>query len=153
MRPRFDYGDAVRVIRNVRNDGTFPGGDRGTLLVRRGSVGYVRDVGTFLQDQIIYSVHFVDDGRVVGCREEELLAADDPWVASRFESREKVAAAQPLGRQGQVLVEPGEVGEVLKVIRDEAEQAVSYHVLFPGRNVLQVPESALQPPPAEEAGE
>jgi nitrogen fixation protein NifZ len=150
MRPRFDYGDAVRVTRNVRNDGTFPGQDRGNLLVRRGSVGYVRDVGTFLQDQVIYSVHFIDDGRLVGCREEELLAASDPWVESRFESREKVAAALPLGRQGEVLVAPGEVGEVLKVIRDAPGQGVSYHVLFPGRNVLQVPESALAP--AEETG-
>ena len=46
----------MRLIRNVRNDGTFPGMDVGKLLVRRGSVGYVRDVGTFLQDQLIYSV-------------------------------------------------------------------------------------------------
>ena len=58
MRPRFEYGEAVRVIRNVRNDGTFPGEPTGRLLIRRGSIGYVRDVGTFLQDQLIYSVDF-----------------------------------------------------------------------------------------------
>ena len=33
MLPRWDYGDAVRVTRNVRNDGTFPGVPTGDLLV------------------------------------------------------------------------------------------------------------------------
>ncbi len=47
---RYNYGVAVRVIRNVRNDGTYPGMDTGDFLVRRGSVGYVVNVGTFLQD-------------------------------------------------------------------------------------------------------
>lgn len=53
MLSEYDYGENVRVLRNVRNDGTYPGVDVGKLLVRRGSVGDVRDVGTFLQDQII----------------------------------------------------------------------------------------------------
>ena len=29
--PLFEYGDEVRVVRNVRNDGTYPGMDTGTL--------------------------------------------------------------------------------------------------------------------------
>ena len=143
MRPEFDYGDEVRVLRNVRNDGTYPGLGVGKLLVRRGSVGYVRDVGTFLQDQIIYSVHFLADDRLVGCREEELQPADAPWTPSRFEFRDKVAARIPLGIQGRVLVEAGEIGEILKVMRG-ALGAVSYHVHFSGRNTIQVPESALE---------
>jgi hypothetical protein len=49
----------VRVLRNVRNDGTFPGLNLGAPLVRRGSTGYVCDLGLFLQDQIIYTVHFL----------------------------------------------------------------------------------------------
>jgi len=143
MRPRFDDGEAVRVTRNLRNDGTVPGERTGALLVRRGSLGYVRDVGTFLQDQLIYTVHFLDADRLVGCRDEELQPAGDPWVASRFESRERVTAVRPLGRSGRVLVESGEVGEVLKVIRD-GETGVNYQVLFPGRPILLVPEPALQ---------
>jgi hypothetical protein len=67
-----------------------PAPDTGDLLVRRGRIGHVRDVGTFLQDQIIYSVHFLDEGRVVGCREEELIGVDEPWIESRFEVRQKV---------------------------------------------------------------
>ncbi len=145
MRPEFDYGDEVRVLRNVRNDGTYPGLDVGKLLVRRGSVGYVRDVGTFLQDQLVYSVHFLAEDKLVGCREEELQPADAPWTPSRFELRDKVAARVPLGIQGRVLVEQGEIGEILKVLRG-APGDVSYHVHFSGRSTIQVPESALEAP-------
>ena len=141
MYPRFDYGDSVRVTRNVRNDGTFPGLDVGAPLVRRGSVGYVVNVGTFLQDQIIYTVHFLEEGRMVGCRQEELIRGDEEWVPSRFEFRDKVAARVALSVGGQVLVEAGAQGEVIKVLRED-ENGVQYHVRFPGRT-LQVPESVL----------
>ncbi|NTV94523.1 MAG: nitrogen fixation protein NifZ [Thiobacillus sp.] len=143
MLPRYDYGDAVRVTRNVRNDGTYPGMVTGNLLVRRGSVGYVMNVGTFLQDQLIYTVNFIDQGRIVGCREEELIGADEPWLPSRFETREKVRAALTLAVDGEVLVPAGTEGEVMRVLRDE-EAGLRYHVHFPG-HVLQVPESVLAP--------
>jgi nitrogen fixation protein NifZ len=139
-RPSFEYGEAVRVVRNVRNDGTYPGMNTGELLIRRGSVGYVRDVGTFLQDQIIYTIHFLEENRVVGCREEELIPEAAPWVPSRFESREKVCAGKSLAMNGQVIVPRGAKGEVIKVLRDD--QGVSYHVLFDTR-VWRVPETAL----------
>jgi nitrogen fixation protein NifZ len=145
MRPEHDYGARVRLLRNVRNDGTFPGLEVGKLLVRRGSVGYVRDVGTFLQDQVVYSVHFLEEDRLVGCREEELQPADAPWTPSRFELRDKVAARIPLGLKGQVLVAIGEVGQVMKVLRDTPGE-IQYHVHFSGRGLLQVPESALALP-------
>jgi nitrogen fixation protein NifZ len=143
MRPRYGQGEAVRVIRNVRNDGTFPGMDVGKLLVRRGSVGYVKDVGTYLQDQLIYSVHFFADNRMVGCREEELQAESDPWNPSRFEYHDKVTPSIPLAIKGEVIAKPGSVGEVEKVLRD-TPGGVAYYVRFPGRT-LQVPESALNP--------
>ncbi len=141
MRPLFGEGDAVRVIRNVRNDGSYPGLPTGELLVRRGSVGYVREIGTFLQDQIIYSVHFLADGKVVGCREEELIAEATPWRPSRFESRERVRAAKHLAAEGKVMVPEGSEGEVIRVLR--GEQEVAYHVLF-GTRLWRVPESALR---------
>ncbi len=145
MRPEYEFGDEVRVLRNVRNDGTFPGVPTGTLLIRRGSVGVVRDIGTFLQDQIIYTVHFLDHDKMVGCRGEELQPADAPWVPSLFENRDKVAARLPLGSAERVLVEQGEVGEVTRVLRD-LDTGVQYHVHFDGRNLIQVPESALIAP-------
>lgn len=146
MNPQFELGDVVRVVRNVRDDGTFPGATRGDLLVRRGSLGHVVDIGTFLMDQIIYSVHFLDAKRIVGCREEELLPADAPWAESQFETRERVRNLKALSIDGEVRVPVGAVGEVLKVIRDVADD-IAYHVhfpVFPGRT-LQVRERALGP--------
>ena len=84
MQTQWDLGDSVRVVRNVRNDGTYAGADVGELLIRCGSTGTVIDIGTFLMDQIIYTVHFLDADRIVGCREEELIDIHDPWLPSRF---------------------------------------------------------------------
>jgi len=148
---RYDYGDEVRVIRNVRNDGTYPGLDVGAPLVRRGSVGYVVNVGTFLQDQVIYSVHFLNEQRLVGCREEELIPAAEPWTPSRFEFRDKVTSRINLAVNGEIIAPIGAEGEILKVLRHEDPAQVQYHVRFPGRT-LQVPENVLSPlNPKEEA--
>ena len=141
MLPKFEFGSAVRLMRNVRNDGTFPGLDTGKLLVRRGSVGFVKDVGTFLQDQLVYSVHFLDDNRLVGCREEELQPASAPWTPSRFEFHDKVTPTLPLAIASEVIATPGQAGEVDKVLYD-APGGIAYHVRFSGRT-LQVPEAAL----------
>ncbi len=142
---RWEYGEPVRLIRNVRNDGTYPGLDTGAPLVRRGSIGYVVDVGTFLQDQIIYSINFLEEGKIVGCREEELIGAEEPWIPSRFEFREKVIATKGLSVNGEVLVEIGAIGQVIKVVR-HAPGGAAYHIHFdslPGR-LLQIPEDALE---------
>lgn len=139
---RFEYGESVRVTRNVRNDGTYPGLDVGHLLIRRGSVGNIIEVGTFLQDQVIFTVHFLSQGRMVGCRLEELISADEPWNPSRFEFRDKVKCTIDLGVQGNVLVAKGTEGEIMKVIRDDA--LIQYHVAFRDK-MLQVPETALEP--------
>lgn len=150
MRPKFEYGEAVRVVRNLRNDGTFPGEPTGRLLIRSGSVGYVRDVGTFLQDQLIYSVDFIDASRMVGCREQELQPASDPWIPSRFEFRDKVTPRITLGIGGETVAGPGDEGEIEKVLR-EHPGGPAYHARFNGRTLL-VPETALEflQPPAEE---
>ena len=142
MRPRFEFGNEVRIIRNVRDDGTYPGMNPGTLLVKRGSTGFVMNVGTFLQDQLIYTVNFLELGRVVGCREEELISIDEPWIPSKFETRERVRSRITLTVGGEIRVKPGMEGEIMKVFRDD-ENGVQYHVIFHDR-VLQVPESALE---------
>lgn len=141
MRPKFEYGEAVRVVRSLRNDGTYPGEATGRLLVRRGSIGYVRDVGTFLQDQLIYSVDFFECNRRVGCREQELQLESDPWIPTRFEFRDKVTPLIPLGMQSVAVARPGDEGEIEKVLR-EYDGGPAYHVRFHGRTLL-VPESAL----------
>ncbi len=148
MKPKYEYGEEVRVMRNVRNDGTYAGLEIGDFLVKRGSTGFVTSVGNFLQDQIIYGVHFLEEDKLVGCREEELILASEHWVESKFEFRDKVLSTIKLAVDGEVLVEVGDVGEVLKVIRDHPDQ-VHYHIRFPGRT-LQVPESALEIDPEYE---
>lgn len=139
---RFGFGEEVRITRNVRNDGTYPGMEVGELLVRRGSIGHVIEVGTFLQDQVIYTVHFLSLGRMVGCRAEELIPADATYNPSRFEFRDKVICRIDLGVQGKIIVEKNSEGEILQVLRDAIP--MQYHVRFPGKT-LQVPESVLEP--------
>ncbi len=142
MLPKYQFGDEVRIVRNVRNDGTYPGLPTGELLIRRGSTGFVMNVGTFLQDQLIYTVNFMAQSRIIGCREEELVGIDEPWIPSKFESREKVRSRITLAVRGEVRASPGMEGEILKVLRDE-QGGVQYHVIFHD-HVLQVPESALE---------
>ncbi len=142
MLPKFEFGDEVRIVRNVRNDGTYPGMPTGQLLIRRGSTGFVINVGTFLQDQLIYTVNFIDQDKIVGFREEELIGIAEPWIPRKFESRERVRSRVTLAVSGKVRARPGSEGEILKVLRDEAG-GVQYHVIFHD-HVLQVPETALE---------
>ena len=142
MLPKFEFGDEVRIIRNVRNDGTYPGMSVGEPLVRRGSTGFVMNVGTFLQDQLIYTVNFLELNRIVGCREEELISIDETWIPSKFESREKVKSRITMTVRGEVMVTPGMEGEILKVFRDQND-GVLYHVIFHDQ-VLQVQENSLE---------
>lgn len=142
MLPRFEFGASVRLTRNVRNDGTFPGMETGQLLVKRGSIGYVQNVGTFLQDQIIYSVHFMDINRVIGCREEELIGEAEAWNPSAFEFRDKVTSRKILTVNNRVIASPGDEGEIVKVLEETADGYL-YHVRFPG-HTLQLDESLLR---------
>jgi nitrogen fixation protein NifZ len=70
--PDFDYGDKVRSRLTIRNDGTFPGKDIGDILVKKGEVGYVTSIGTFLQQFYIYGVEFIPSGYRVGMKRKEL---------------------------------------------------------------------------------
>ncbi|MBI5335367.1 MAG: nitrogen fixation protein NifZ [Burkholderiales bacterium] len=74
--PRFEFGERVVARSVVRNDGTFDGRDIGEVLVQRGDVGYVRSIGTFLQQYYIYAVEFVERGYQVGMRAKELMTLD-----------------------------------------------------------------------------
>lgn len=74
--PAYTYGEKVRARRNVRNDGTFPGREIGEVLVKKGDVGYVASIGTFLQQFYIYGVDFVDRGCLVGMKGRELESLD-----------------------------------------------------------------------------
>lgn len=78
--PKFLPGAKVRSRKYVKNDGTYAGKEIGEVLVTKGSVGYVRDIGQYLQIYYIYAVEFIELGTVVGmrARELELLEAPPP---------------------------------------------------------------------------
>ncbi|MEF2070878.1 nitrogen fixation protein NifZ [Consotaella aegiceratis] len=72
--PIFMPGDKVRSTKHIKNDGTMAGREIGEIVVKKGDVGYVRDIGVFLQQFYIYAVEFVDRRSIVGMRARELVA-------------------------------------------------------------------------------
>lgn len=75
--PVFRPGDKVISKKNVKNDGTMAGKEIGEVVVKKGDVGYVRDIGVFLQQFYIYAVDFADRRSIVGMRERELTPGDE----------------------------------------------------------------------------
>lgn len=76
--PAFSYGEKVRSRKTIRNDGTFCGREIGDILVKKGDIGYVTSIGTFLQQFYIYGVEFVAHGYKVGMKGRELDSLDAP---------------------------------------------------------------------------
>lgn len=93
--PIFMPGAKVRSKKYVRNDGTFPGVDIGDVLVGKGDVGYVRDVGVFLQRYYIYAVEFVEKGMIVGMRARELQPVEASCSSSVGSDRFASNPSQP----------------------------------------------------------
>jgi nitrogen fixation protein NifZ len=87
--PRFTMGERVISRSVIRNDGTYNGKDIGEVLVHKGEIGYVRSIGTFLQQFYIYAVEFVDSGHRVGMRAKELCTLDHlpPEVVAQLTER------------------------------------------------------------------
>jgi nitrogen fixation protein NifZ len=74
--PVFQFGEKVRSRKTIRNDGTYVGKEIGEVLVRKGDIGYVSHIGTFLQQFYIYGVDFLDSGHRVGMKAKELVSVD-----------------------------------------------------------------------------
>ena len=87
--PRFLPGERVLSRSVIRNDGTYNGKDIGEVLVHKGEIGYVRSIGTFLQQFYIYAVEFIDSGHRVGMRAKELCTLDNlpPEVVEQLTQR------------------------------------------------------------------
>jgi nitrogen fixation protein NifZ len=75
--PIFEIGQKVRLRKLIKNDGTFPGQEIGAVLAKKGDIGYIASIGTFLQSSYIYAVHFLETGFIVGCRKKELEAVEE----------------------------------------------------------------------------
>lgn len=77
--PSFRMGQKVRLIRDIKNDGTYPFAPVGAVLIKAGAEGYVRHIGDFLQTIRVYEVNFIEQNFAVGCREFELEPADEEF--------------------------------------------------------------------------
>ncbi len=78
-RAKFFMGQKVRLLEDIKNDGTYPYLGIGEVMIEKGSIGYIRGMGDFLQVIRVYEVHFLDAKAVVeviGCREHELEALE-----------------------------------------------------------------------------
>ncbi|MDV2995482.1 MAG: hypothetical protein N4J56_005136 [Chroococcidiopsis sp. SAG 2025] len=75
--PAFEIGSKVKTRKLIRNDGTYPRQEIGATLAKKGEIGYIVSIGTFLQNSYIYAVHFIEKGFIVGCRKKELEAVEE----------------------------------------------------------------------------
>ena len=91
--PLFHIGQKVRLLEDIVNDGTYPHAPIGTLMMPKGSIGYIKTMGEFLQVIRVYEVHFLggEAVEIVGCREHELEAMEE-YVDSIQEEREFLEA-------------------------------------------------------------
>ncbi len=126
---RFEIGDEVRVVRNIRNDGTVFGKEKGDLLIDAGAVGVVRSIGYFLQDQVIYQVYFPTLDRQIGVRNKEVIDASLPWQPNPFYRTEQVVLTKHLAHQGEVFAHKGQQAEVIEFDRDLTTGKVKVQVL------------------------
>ncbi|MDF0535871.1 nitrogen fixation protein NifZ [Shewanella sp. A32] len=143
---RFDNGSEVRVVRDVRNDGSFYGLEKGELLVAEGAVGMVRSFGWFLQDQIIYEVFFPHNGRQIGLRDVEVIDAALPWQPCRFRSLDIAQLALSLRIEGAVVAHKGALVQVQWPHRDLDSGTLSYDILLANDIEVTVPDRALLEP-------
>lgn len=103
----FRIGQRVRLVKTIRNDGTYPHANVGDILVEAGAEGYVRAIGDFLQTIRIYEVNFIEEGVIFGCREAELESAlendgyDEVAEELRWIKEHRAARAAQIAAQSQ----------------------------------------------------
>ena len=72
VEPKYQWGQRVRAICDLVNDGSYPGRDQDELLAGAGAYGEIVRVGAHRESgKAIYLVEFPPD-LIVGCLEEEL---------------------------------------------------------------------------------
>lgn len=70
--PVYQWGQKVRALIDLNNDGTFPDSSPEALLVKSGDVGEIVQVGTHTEANVpVYLVEF-SEKLIVGCLEEEI---------------------------------------------------------------------------------
>lgn len=71
---KFNVGDVVKIRKRIKNDGTFPGLPWDEVIVNKGEIGVVVDIGIFLLTKTVYTIFFPRLDIFVGCIEQELEA-------------------------------------------------------------------------------
>ncbi len=70
--PKYQWGQPVQALIDLRNDGSYPDQPTDALLVRSGERGEIVQIGTHVESGIpVYMVEF-EALHVVGCLEEEI---------------------------------------------------------------------------------
>ena len=75
VQPKFQWGQRVRALVDMYNDGSYPDQPPNALLVKVGDVGEVVQTGTHMEENIVVYIVEFDPTRVVGCLEEEISLA------------------------------------------------------------------------------
>jgi nitrogen fixation protein NifZ len=91
---KFHLGQKVKLIEDIKNDGTYPHSPIGELMMPKGAIGYIKKVGEFLQVIRVYEVHFLGVDapvEIVGCREHELEAMEE--YVDEIEEERKIMEA------------------------------------------------------------
>ena len=81
--PKYKVGQKVKLLSDIVNDGTYPHAKIGTLMMPKGSIGYIKHINEFLQVIRVYEVHFFGtdmEVEIIGCREHELKSMEDDYV-------------------------------------------------------------------------
>ncbi len=110
----FKEGDEVRILFDIVSDGTVAGAKRGELIMAQGSTGFIKKIGVFMDDYV-FDVHFLKEDKIVGCRENELISADEAWSPPKFKKKDSILAAANIGKNREVLIPAKTAGKVLTI--------------------------------------
>ena len=73
--PKFQWGQRVRCLIDLVNDGSYPNADEDAVLAAAGAVGEIVQVGSQVDSNTpVYIVEF-EEKYVIGCLEEEIELA------------------------------------------------------------------------------
>ncbi|MCQ1058577.1 nitrogen fixation protein NifZ [Photobacterium sp. ZSDE20] len=125
---RFSIGDEVRVVRDIRSDGSNVGYSKGDLLVREGEIGIVRHVGYWLQDQVIFRVYFLNANMTIGVRDKEVISAQLAWCPTKYYRGQTVQLTLDLRAQGEMIARRGDDVQVIDYERDLATGDLNYKI-------------------------
>jgi len=73
--PKFQWGQRVRCLIDLVNDGSYPNAEEDAVLAAAGAVGEIVQVGSHVDSNTpVYIVEF-EEKYVIGCLEEEIELA------------------------------------------------------------------------------